>query len=423
MTAHNRPLTLARTIVAILALAILGAVPAGAATVHLKDGRVLEGRIQREEDNFIYLVIKVGQIERVELILKSDIERLVRDETPSAGANAPSAADGGKPDAAPADAPGDDVVRVAFITVGDGGHKDMVGPFVNAGRLKAAIDLLEDDDPDFVVLKFNSGGGYVSEVEPLSDAIHEYIKPKYTVVSWIQSAISAAAMTSLTCENIYFMSKGNFGAATAFSGGAGGAKAVEGEGLEHLLYMAEQISSRGGYDPLIMRAMQVEQELSADIDERGVVTWRPDLKGRYIVNPEGKILTFNAVDAVKFGFADGVADSKEELVRQLVGDKEWVEVGQDADEFAVRTRDDTFRAELEIVEIFQKIQIAQNASDWPKVRRYLNDLRAWARRAPVWTEYAAKASFPPLNDEFFKQAEEEIRKAMEAERERDDRRR
>ncbi len=406
---------LQRALLAFIAAAAFCVAPAFAAKVQMKDGRVLEGRIEREGDSFLYLVVRVGDIEHTEFILKSNVESIERD------AEAPAkdpVAKPGDPTSKTSARTGEDVVRVAFISVGDGQQMDMVGPYVNAGRLKAAIDELKDDEPDIVVLKFNSGGGYVAEVEPLSDAIHEYIKPKYTVVAWIQSAISAAAMTSLTCENIYFMSKGNFGAATAFSSGPGGARAAEGEDLEQYLYMMERISERGGYSPLIMRAMQIEQELSADIDSNGVVTWRPDLKGRYIVNPTGKILTFNANDAVKYAFADGVADTKEDLVRQIVGDKEWVEVGQDADAFAVRTREETFRAELEIVELFQKIQIADNAGDLQKVRRYLNDLRSWARRAVVWTEFPAKGAVPPLSDEFFREVEEQIRKQMQENRDR-----
>lgn len=387
--------------------------PALGAVVHLNDGRTLEGRIDREGDDFIYFIIKVGEIEHTELILKSDIKSLTRDE-PAAGADEENAK---SLDEAAAN-PGDSAVRVAFISLGEGGDKDMVGPFVNAGRLKAAVDLLEDDEPDIVVLKIKSGGGYLSEVEPLSDAIHEYIKPKYAVVAWIDSAISAAAMTGLNCENIYFMSKGNFGAATAFSGGSGGAKAAEGEFLEQILYLAELISGRGGYNPLVMRAMQVEQELSADIDANGVVTWRPDSAGRYLVNPKGKILTFNAKSAMDLKFADGVADNKDELMRLIVGDQEWIEVGQDADEFAIKTREETWRSELEIAETFQKMQIAEQARDWPKVRRYLSDLKSWSRRAPVWTEYPAKGGYPPLDNNFFNQAEEQLRKRMKEDAER-----
>lgn len=404
---------LTRTLAAALCMLLLCVATARAATVELKDGSVLEGRIDREGDDFIYLVIKVGSIESSQLILKSNIKSITRDEAGAAADGSPS-----KDPAAAADDGAEGAVRVSFISLGEGGGKDMVGPFMNAGRLKAAVDLLEDDHPDIVVLVFKSGGGYLTEIEPLSDTIQDYIKPKYTVVAWIDSAISAAAMTGLTCENIYFMSKGNFGAATAFSGGAGGAKAVEGENLERIIYLMEKISARGGYNPLIMRSMQVEQELSADIDSNGVVTWRPDSLGRYLVNPKGKILTFNAQSATQLKFADGVADTKDELLRLIIGDQEWIEVGQDADEFAIKTRDETFRAELEIASTFQKLQIAEEARDWAKARRYLSDLKSWARRAPVWTEYNAKGAFPALSDEFFRQADEQLRKALQEEAER-----
>lgn len=377
---------------------------ASADRLHLKDGRVLDGAVQREGDGFIYFVTKVGGIEKVELFLKDDVLRVEREEgaaaTTATSASKPGSTAGGgeKAREAKSDADPSGAVRVAFVSLGEP-PLDMVGPYMNASALKESLKRLESSEPDILVLVINSGGGAVSEIQPLSDTIQNEIKPKYRTVAWIHSAISAAAMTAHACNEIYFMSKGNYGACTAFSSGPGGAQAVEGRFLEELLFTAEKFSARGGYNPLIMRAMQIEQELSCDIDENGVVHWRPDLKGQYIVNPTGKILTFNSQDAMKFKFAKGVADTKSDLMRLLVGDSEWVEVGQDGDKYQAQHREATHSAELALNDIFRKldgaVRSAIGAAGNPEergrqvgiARRYLGELRALSRRSPAVLEF------------------------------------
>lgn len=391
--------------------------------VTLKDGTVLEGRIEREGDGFIYLLVKIGSIENRRLILREDIRAIDREsERGDAGAPAPGA---GAPDNRRAprrttpspEAIPDGAVRVAFISLGEP-PKDMVGPFMNADALERSVEMLnklpEAQRPQIVVLRFNSGGGALVEIEKLSDVIEDKIKPKYQVVAWIESAISAAAMTAYTIEDIYFMSKGNFGAATGFFMQGGRAQAVEGRELEEVFFMMERIAARGGHSPLVMRAMQVEQELSADIDENGVVTWRPDLNGQYIVNPKGRILTFNSLDATRYRFAKGVADTKEDLMRLIVGDREWVEVGQEADRYQREFRDNVFAAQVEINSLGSRleleVQAAQSARNDAErsrhvgaARRYLSQIRSWVRRAPSLEFYMG------LTPERLREIDEELR--------------
>lgn len=412
--------------------------------IHLKDGRVLEGRVQREEKDFVYFVVKIGSLEKVELVVREQIVKIERDAdaktAPAGGATTPQRPDaparpaektapttapregvkGVQKGEAPAKAADPNATRIAFITLGDP-PKDMVGIFMSAGALKESIKMLEDDKPDIVVLWVNSGGGIAVEVQKLSDEIENHIKPKYRTVAWIHSAISAAAMTAITCNEIYFMSKGNFGACTAFqTTGPRQAKAAEGKFLEELLYQMEKISRRGGYDPLIMRAMQVETELSADIDADGVVKWRNDLGGQHIVSDGKGILTFNSQDATKFKFSKGIADTKEELARMLVGDKEWVEVGHDAAEHQVEYREATHVAQLSLNKIQTDLMNAinrasanlQNAAERAKFvgqgRRALAELRSIARRSPGLREYY-------LPDARLKAIEEVLRKLQAGE--------
>ena len=380
--------------------------------VHLKDGRVLDGEISREGDDFLYITYKIGDLERTEFVLRVNIERIERDDD-AADAPAPATpADSKDTSPAPKSSPQQTKPRsldnlppgtrkIAFITL-----EEMVGPFMNAEALKKSVEMLADDEPDIVVIQINSGGGALIEVQKLSDAIQYDIKPKYRVVAWIESAISAAAMTAFTCEEIYMMKEGNIGAATAFSQQGGTARAMKGEQLAYLLKEQEKITRRGKHEPLVMRAMQVPTDLSCDIDANGKVTWRNDLDGQYIVSTDQQILTLNSIDSVRYGLARAIADSKNELATAL-GCTEWIEVGLDADEYQQQFRENVQTAQVRAVELWQKMNIALEAGNVGRARSYHGQLRGWVRRAPSLETYGA-GGLPPLTPEFFRQVEEQI---------------
>ncbi len=306
--------------------------------VTLKDGTVVDGTIVQEIDGSVWINVKDGSREREQFYTSVQVEKIERNveaegagtpkpetkpgEKPSASAPAASkGADEGKP-ADPA-VPASNVRRIAVITLGEGGDKDMVGVYMVADVLKRAIPELEKERVTDVVFRVNSGGGMLLEIQKLSDVIHEEYKPRFRVVGWIESAISAAAMTAHCMPEIFFMSKGNYGACTGWFGAL---QAVEGRDLEEVLYMMERISARGGYDPKIMRAMQIEEPLSATISATGDVTWYQNEEGEIIVNRKGKILTFTADQAKQLGFSKGTADSIDELAK-LMGYTEYEVVG------------------------------------------------------------------------------------------------
>lgn len=238
------------------------------------------------------------------------------------------------------------VPRGAVITMGERGDKDMVGVFMTAEILKRMIPLLEEEQVDIVVLRFYSGGGALIEIKPLSDTIHNEYKKRFKTVGWIESAISAAAMTAHCIDDIYFTSQGNYGGCTGFSGRL---NAMKGRGLEEVLIMMEMISERGGKDPKIMRAMQIDSgpdvgqrlqisppdgSLSCNIDENGDVKWFQDTtSGKFLVNPTAggavRVLTFTSEQAEKYKFSRGTADTLDELTTKM-GYKEIEWVGEKA---------------------------------------------------------------------------------------------
>jgi hypothetical protein len=294
------------------ALLILAGAPFALAedTVHLKDGTVVTGEIQREIEGSVWIKTKISGIETTKFILGDNIASIDRDEpaeeTPKADVKP------AKAEAASPRRPG--VPRAAVISL-----EGTVGIQMTAKTLEDLIPVLEKelgtDGSGIVVFKVNSGGGLLLEIQKLSDVIHNEYKHRFRTVAWIESAISAAAMTSHCIEEIYLLPEGSYGACTGWSGQL---VAVKGRGLESVLYMMEQISARGGYDPKIMRSMQINEPLSCTIDPRtGEVSWYQNEDGQYLVNPADKILTFTAPDALKYGFSKGTAANLDELTKAM----------------------------------------------------------------------------------------------------------
>jgi len=391
------------------AAAMLFAATADGATVRLNDGRVLEGEIVRETDSFLYVRVMIGGVAKDELVLRSDVASIERDEPEATEKPRKPSFEDDEFDDDEADAPRDGAVRVAFITL-----EEMVGPYMFAPALSEAVDQLEGERIDIVILRINSGGGALVEIEPLMDVIEDEIKPEYRVAAWIESAISAAAMTASICEEIYFMSEGNLGAATGFRQTSSGAESMQGRGLEQVLAMMEEVSRRGQKDPLIMRAMQVPTNLSCDFASDGSVIWRNDLQGEHIVSTEDGILTFDSQTAIKYKYAQAVADTKDELMRAM-GVSDWVEAGEDADEVMVRHREEVDRGTPQVGKLWTLFNIAAEDGDYTRARRYLGQLKAWGQRNEAFAKYGAGGS-PPLNDDVFRDIERQIDRELRRQR-------
>lgn len=369
--------------------------------VVMNDGRVFEGLIVRELEGWVWIKIGSGSLARTELLATADIQLILRDEPnlqPEAEAEPRQQSE--TVAMASGDTPTEPVARtgsaerVAIITLGESGGKDMVGLYMTAHILEEIIPALKKENVDTVVFLINSGGGALLEIQRLSDVIQDKYKAPdgFRTVAWIESAISAAAMTAHCIEEIYFMPEGNYGACTGYRGAL---DAMKGRELEEVVYMMEKVSARGGHDTegQIMRAMQhFRYPLSCDINENGDVTWYQNEEGQHLVNPEGRILTFNSQTAMKYGFSGGTARTLEELEKAMgLTEVEWV--GRDtkgffypisrAEEINMRFRDKTYEDEQRTREYFTiyqaAIQLAEGEQDKRRRGMFVGKARSQLR--------------------------------------------
>ena len=381
---------------------------AQADTVVLNDGTQLEGTIEREGEGYIYLVYTVGDITHTRFITSDQIASIERD---AAGEDAVV-----EDEQAGEDADSSEVTRFAILNFGPpnewgGDIGSTVGIQISAAAFREVVPMLEKDNVDVVVIRINSGGGMLLELEKFYEVFAEEYKPRFRTVTWIESAISCAAMSPWVLEEMYFMPEGNIGACTAWSGAL---DAMEGYGLYKLLARMEEISKEAGRDPKIMRSMQIQEPLSCDIDdETGQITWYQSTEGEYLVNEPGKILTLNSQDAMKYGFGMGVADSKEELA-EVMGYEEVEWVGKRAADHIDQVMRDADRTEKRLVEAWNKygiaIEAALAANDEKQrgamvnlARRKLMELRRMINVNPNFVLMYG------LTDEWFEEQDEQLR--------------
>jgi hypothetical protein len=419
---NQRLFSLLRILLVTLALTVAAGVVAPEALadkVKMKDGRVLEGKILREGESFIILAIKIGTVESNQTIDKNDVLKIERD-TP---APKDEAADKAGSDAKAKDEKSEDAknkhtgaTRVAILNFGapsswQGATAGTVGKDITADAFRRAIPMLEKDKVEVVVVRVNSGGGSLYELSRFHDVFEKEYKTRFRTVAWIESAISAAAMSPWVIEEYYFLPNGNMGACTGWSGNLVAVKGVE---LEEVLLMMEHASNIGKKDPRIMRSMQIQEPLSVDIDEAGNIVWRQDENGQKVLNPRGQVFTINAQDAVRYKFAKAIVSTKEELAKAMgLQEVEWV--GQAASDFIDKNMRDSDQAFKRFEEVYQKyglaFTVAEQLQDKPRrtaevavARRHLAELRRMA---------GVNANFPlfqGVTPEWFQLQEEELKK-------------
>ncbi|MEN0020077.1 MAG: hypothetical protein AAF747_04235 [Planctomycetota bacterium] len=356
MKLHHRIAKALGLVTCSLALALGSAHALAGDKITLNDGSVLEGEIVREISGGVFLKTTVGGIESTRFIGPDDIASIDRGvETTGENITTPGSSIIQSND----DDIDDGTIRAAVLSM-----EGMVGLQMSHFPILDAIPYLEKEGVDVVVLRINSGGGFTMEVERLHQTIIDELKPRFRVVSWIESAISAAAMTSHVVEEIYFMPEGNYGGATQFSGAGNASK---GRSLEDVLFRMEKASAAGGYDIDIARAMQISTWLSANIDENGNVEWFDSDQGEYILNEYGRIFTFNSQNAERFKFSKGTASTIDELA-ELMGYQEIKWVGDwepgiaypvsKAEQMQRDWREEISTAEQRFTEFFVKYQIS-----------------------------------------------------------------
>lgn len=168
---------------------------------------------------------------------------------------------------------------------------------------------------DAVLIHLNTYGGLVDAADSMRTAILYSPIPVYVFID--NNAASAGALISIACEKIYMRKGANIGAATVVNqtGAAMPDKyqsymrsmmraTAEAHGQDTIITGNDTLY-KWKRDPLIAEAM---------VDERVFI---PNLIDT------GKVLTFTAQEAKKWGYCDGIAENADEVITQYLGYKEY----------------------------------------------------------------------------------------------------
>ena len=174
--------------------------------------------------------------------------------------------------------------------------------------IQRMIDKAESENATAIIFDINTFGGRVDAATQIKDAI---LGSDITTIAFInRRAISAGALISLSCEKIYMTGGGLIGAATAvdMSGKKGSEKVIS--------FMREEMAStaeKRGRNKEIARGM-VDEELNfSHLVINGDSISVNDIEGR----KDGKLISLTTEQAIKYGIADGTAESIEALMDTL----------------------------------------------------------------------------------------------------------
>lgn len=187
----------------------------------------------------------------------------------------------------------------------------------NTTRLYLSNGLAEAKSlgADAVLIHMNTYGGQVDAADSMRTAILYSPIPVYVFID--NNAASAGALISIACKKIYMRKGANIGAATVVNqtGAAMPDKyqsymrsmirsTAEAHGQDTIIQKNDTIY-KWKRDPLIAEAM---------VDERVAI---PNLIDT------GKVLTFTAQEAQKWGYCDGIAETPDEVITQYLSYKDY----------------------------------------------------------------------------------------------------
>ena len=292
----NVRFTGAAVLAAILCLAP-GAIASGEfADVYLRDGRHFFGKILEETEHKIVIEYRFGDIVSPMTFALRDVDRVDR-----------KAALPENDDPAPPPPPPGGRAGYAIVPV-----EGTFGQEITAGFFLAAAREAERDEAEAIIFHLTSKGGFVSEMEPIRDALDEIERDMRVAFYVDDEAFSAAALVCLSSRELYVGPQATIGAAVAFAGGPGGAVEVDAKFNAAFAATWAAHADAAGRDPDIVHAMvEMERELWADTSatpwalhaERPAGAGESD--GRFVqLDDDEHVLVLRGADIVSAGAAD-----------------------------------------------------------------------------------------------------------------------
>lgn len=182
-------------------------------------------------------------------------------------------------------------------------------------KTQKAFEAAEMQKADLIIIHMNTYGGMVVSADSIRTRILNSTIPVYVFVD--NNAASAGALISIACDRIYMRPGANIGAATVVN--------QTGEQMpdKYQSYMRSTMRATAeahGKDTLIQGKDTVFKWKRDPHIAEAMVDASIYIKG---VIDSGKVITFTAAEAMKYGFCEGTADNIQEVI-ELSGIKKAV---------------------------------------------------------------------------------------------------
>jgi membrane-bound serine protease (ClpP class) len=172
-------------------------------------------------------------------------------------------------------------------------------------QTELAVKEAQNQKADILFLRLNTFGGELEAAENIRTLLLDAPMPVFVFVD--KNAASAGALISIACDSIYMSQGASIGAASVVNQTG---EVMPDKYQSYMRSMMRATALATGRDPDIAQAM-----VDPDIEVKGI-------------SEKGKVLTFTTSEAIKNGFCEGEANSKEEVM-QLAGVDDYYFVEQD----------------------------------------------------------------------------------------------
>lgn len=285
-------------------------------TLVLKSGKRYEGKlVRRNKDEIVFEIMLYG-VKTEKTFPASDVEGVVEGKIKEDKRTVGTASSDDEEDKLLSPEPNaPPVIEYDGPTYYVIPLKGDVGIHILARLLERSLEDAKKRNPDVVVLEVDSPGGMTVEAEKIIKVIRKY-NDDLRIVAYVKKALSAAAVLSMACREIYADPGATFGAATAYQMTSFGLPQEISEKMQSAWRAtARSAAEAGGHNSLLVEAMIDSSVELYRIEEDGKVVVKKgrNRRGGKQICAKGRILTLTAKELKEINLARDVVDGYKEL--------------------------------------------------------------------------------------------------------------
>ena len=291
----------------------------------MKDGTTMRGEVISKSGDIVEFRTRINQEWTTKTLYQFDIDAIYDEDGDQSDGNGRPSPPAEQPDSRPDKPPSqpqtppttpantEPANTIAIIplhgVVGGIVDGEALGTF-DADLLQTCIEKAIEDNIHTIILDIESPGGLVSEMEAICETIIEW-HDELHIIAWPGEALSAAAIITMSCKEIYVKPGSLLGAATIVEQRDGSMNALEAKfASPHYAKQRQYMQSSGQSYDVVAAMTRQDAELwwSPDVGFNPVAPINPD--GNFVqLDDANSILTFTSNDAVQYGVALDTADT------------------------------------------------------------------------------------------------------------------